>query len=130
MYQMGWGWAEIPTGPPRRVVRKEKLQQRCPLRPSAAQLRREAISVRVVSKVHETRTVFRNRIIVVVDDDRSVSPLMAMMVAQNGHAAFEAEGGAEAIHLAGTNPIALLVTGIEMPGSGPELALMMKQRSD
>ena len=111
MYQMGWGWAEIPTGPPRRVVRKEKLQQRCPLRPSAAQLRREAISVRVVSKVHETRTVFRNRIIVVVDDDRSVSPRMAMMVA-------------------GTNPIALLVTGIEMPGSGPELALMMKQRSD
>jgi len=84
--------------------------------------------VRVVSKVRETRTGFRNRITLVVDDDRSVSRLMAMIVAQDGYAALEAEGGAEAIHLAGTNPIDLLVTDVEMPGSGPELGLMLKQK--
>jgi CheY-like chemotaxis protein len=73
--------------------------------------------------------MFRNRRVLVVDDDRSVRRLMAVMVAQDGYATLEAETGAEAIHLAEANPVDLLVTDVEMPGmSGPELVLTLKQR--
>jgi CheY-like chemotaxis protein len=73
--------------------------------------------------------MFRNRSVLVVDDDRSVRRLMAMMVAQDGYTTLEAESGAEAIHLAEANPIDLLVTDVEMPGmSGPELVVALKQR--
>jgi DNA-binding response OmpR family regulator len=85
--------------------------------------------VRVVSKVHHTRIVSRNRIVLVVDDDRSIRHLMAVMVAQDGYAALEAESGAEAIRLAEANPIDLLVTDVEMPGmNGPELIRALQQR--
>lgn len=76
-----------------------------------------------------TWIVFRNRIVLVVDDDRSVRRLMALLVAQDGYAALEAESGAEAIQVAEANPIDLLVTDVEMPGmSGPELVMALKQR--
>ena len=79
--------------------------------------------------MHHTQMMFRNRSVLVVDDDRSVRRLMAVMVAQDGYATLEAESGAEAIHLAEANPIDLLVTDVEMPGmSGPELVLALKQR--
>jgi DNA-binding response OmpR family regulator len=85
--------------------------------------------MRVVSKVHHTRIVSRNRIVLVVDDDRSIRHLMAVMVAQDGYAALEAESGAEAIRLAEANPIDLLVTDVEMPGmSGPDLIRALQQR--
>jgi CheY-like chemotaxis protein len=76
-----------------------------------------------------TWIVFRNRIVLVVDDDRSVRRLMALLVAQDGYAALEAKTGAEAIQVAEANPIDLLVTDVEMPGmSGPELVMALKQR--
>ena len=53
---------------------------------------------------------------------------MALMVAQDGYAALEAESGAEAIRLAEANPIDLLVTDVEMPGmSGPDLIRALQQ---
>lgn len=85
--------------------------------------------MRVVSKVHSTRIVSRNQIVLVVDDDRSIRQLMAVMVAQDGYVALEAENGAEAIRLAEANPIDLLVTDVEMPGmSGPDLIRALQQR--
>ena len=76
----------------------------------------------VVSKVPYTWIVFRNRIVLVVEDDRSVRRLIALLVAQDGYAALEAESGTEAIQVAEANPIDLLVTDVEMTGmSGPEL---------
>ena len=85
--------------------------------------------MRVVSKVHSARIVCRNRMVLVVDDDRSIRRLMALMVAQDGYAALEAESGAEAIRLAEANPIDLLVTDVEMPGmSGPDLIRALQQR--
>ena len=85
--------------------------------------------MRVVSNMHPTRIVSRNQIVLVVDDDRSIRQLMAVMVAQDGYAALEAENGAEAIRLAEANPIDLLVTDVEMPGmSGPDLIRALQQR--
>jgi CheY-like chemotaxis protein len=85
--------------------------------------------VREVSKVLNTGIVGRNRIVLVVDDNRSVRRLMAVIFAQDGYATLEAENGIDAIHLAAANPIDLLVTDVEMPGmSGPELVLALKQR--
>jgi PleD family two-component response regulator len=84
----------------------------------------EVTSVHVVSKVLTTGIVCRDRIVLVVDDDRSVRRLMAVIVAQDGYATLEAENGTDAIHLAEANAIDLLVTDVEMPGmSGPELVL-------
>ena len=47
----------------------------------------------VVSKVPYTWIVFRNRIVLVVDYDRSVRRLMALLVAQDGYAALERKAG-------------------------------------
>jgi CheY-like chemotaxis protein len=67
--------------------------------------------------------------VLVVDDDRSVRHLMAVMVAQDGYETLEAKNEGEALHLAETNRIDLLITDVEMPGvSGPELMLSLRKR--
>lgn len=65
----------------------------------------------------------------IVDDDPPVRQLITVMVAQGGYETLEAQNGFEALHVAETNQIDLLVTDFEMPGmSGPELISALKQR--
>ena len=72
---------------------------------------------------------FTKRRVLVVDDDGPLRQLMTVMVSQDGYETLQARNGDDALHLAESYRIDLLITDVEMPGmSGPELILNLRKR--
>jgi len=67
--------------------------------------------------------------VLVVDDNLPICELMSVMVAQEGYETLKAQNGYEAIRLAETIRVDLLITDVDMPGmTGPELVQTLAER--
>jgi CheY-like chemotaxis protein len=83
-----------------------------------------------------SQSVWNNRMsvqytVLIVDDNRSIRPLLRRLLEAAGYRAIEAPTGAEAIRLIGDDagPIDLLVTDVRMPGiGGVELGEILAER--
>jgi CheY-like chemotaxis protein len=67
--------------------------------------------------------------VLLVDDEMPVRTLMAAIVSRDGYRALQASDGPEALRIAATTPVDLVVTDVMMPGmSGPELVAELEAR--
>ncbi|GIU78595.1 MAG: acetoacetate metabolism regulatory protein AtoC [Bryobacteraceae bacterium] len=67
--------------------------------------------------------------ILIVDDDASLRQVMSMQLEEMGYRALAASSGDEALHVLGTETVALVITDYRMPGMNG-LELLEKIRSD
>ena len=67
--------------------------------------------------------------VLVVDDERPVRKLMAVLAAMDGYEVLQAKSGAEALEIAENKHFDLVVSDVMMPGmSGPELVTALRER--